>query len=667
MTELIDPAAVQPRINDQPGPAATMPFRSPLLDDTAPLQRVAAPAHPGLRSHSEWFQEAGRVLARPRRSRRPAAVVALHLVERDRIESRFGRRGLDELIGQVAWMVDGELTDADRMGSDGRGGLVVLLWNTAPSQVQERLERMMRRLARRELAVYDELVRITPVIGWTSAVDGPSGQRRDLVSMAGRAGDAADAAAQQMDLVPRRWSSALSTPPHDDGARKKNTQLRTATQVLATFAIGIGLPLCLLVGAHLLGIDLAMPAYYAVMAALVFTATIIWMENFRALDPPRPPERPAAAYPRASVVIPAYLPNEAATIMETLRYVLAQDYPGQLQVILAYNTPRPMPVEEELAALTAVDKRLVVMRVPFSTSKAQNVNAALQVVNGEFTAIFDADHHPRRDALTRAWRWLSHGADVVQGHCVVRNGRASLVARTVAVEFESIYAVSHPGRASLHGFGVFGGSNGYWRTSVLHETRMRAEMLTEDIDSSIRLILHGHTVVNDPGLLSYELAPATFGALWHQRIRWAQGWFQVARRHLEAGLRSDNLSMRNHFGMAFLLGWREVYPWISLLILPVLAFMAWRAGGVANLDFLVPSLVLASIYTFAIGPAQALFAWRLAAPEVRRHRHWFVAYLLLAPAYTELRNTIARVAQFKELTGERRWVITPRPTAPGNP
>ena len=31
----------------------------------------------------------------------------------------------------------------------------------------------------------------------------------------------------------------------------------------------------------------------------------------------------------------------------------------------------------------------------------------------------------------------------------------------------------------------------------------------------------------------------------------------------------------------------------------------------------------------------------------------------------ELRNIIARVAQLKELTGERRWVITPRPqTAP---
>lgn len=318
-------------------------------------------------------------------------------------------------------------------------------------------------------------------------------------------------------------------------------------------------------------------------------------------------------------------------------------------------------MEAEIADIARADPRLVVMEVPYSTSKAQNVNAALQVVTGEFTGIFDADHHPRRDSFTRAWRWISHGTDVVQGHCVIRNGRSSLVARTVAVEFESIYAVSHPGRADLHGFGLFGGSNGFWRTGVLHKIRMQGEMLTEDIDSSIRLVLAGLACVSDPGLLSYELAPATLAALWNQRMRWAQGWFQVSRRHLGAALRSPNLTVRNKVGMAFLLGWREIYPWLSLLVVPVIGYLAWRAGGIGHLDFLVPSLLLATVYTLAVGPGQTLFAWRLAAPEVRRHGRWFVGYLLVASIfYTEFRNVIGRVAHLKELTGERRWVITPR-------
>ncbi|MFP5022791.1 glycosyltransferase [Pseudonocardia phyllosphaerae] len=650
----------------------------------------AAVSHPALDDTAAWDRYADRVLDARHRSRRAPVVATLQIVERRRIADRLGHRGVDELLAQLAWLVDGDLEPDDRLGPDGHGGLRLLLRHTSPHQVARRLDRIVSRLTRREFHVGGEPVRVTPVVGWTTADDGvgeadedvsddaaDTATERDekarrLERMSTRAREAADAAAAQLDLVPRRWTPELAPAAAEAEPKgflgflrtpKFLESLRTPVQVLATFVLGIGLPLAVLVGALQFGIDLGTPAYFFVVASLVFTATTIWVEGFRALSPDTPPEAPAGPYPAAVAIIPAYLPNEAATIMETVRHFQRQDYPGELSIVVAYNTPRRLPVEAELAAAAADDPRLTVIDVPFSTSKAQNVNAALQVADGEITGIFDADHQPRRDAFTRAWRWISHGADVVQGHCVVRNGSASMVARTVAVEFESIYAVSHPGRASLHGFGLFGGSNGFWRTSVLHATRMRAEMLTEDIDSSIRAVLDGRKCVYDPGLLSYELAPATLSALWHQRIRWAQGWFQVSRRHLDAAVRSPRLSARNKIGMAFLLGWRELYPWIALMIIPVVAFQAWKAGGVTNLDFLVPSLLLATIYTTAVGPGQTLFAWRLAAPEVKKHPRWFLGYLFVASlGYSELRNVIARVAQLKELTGERRWVITPRDT-----
>jgi hypothetical protein len=88
--------------------------------------------------------------------------------------------------------------------------------------------------------------------------------------------------------------------------------------------------------------------------------------------------------------------------------------------------------------------------------------------------------------------------------------------------------VSLPIRARLHDFGIFGGSNGYWKARLLHETRMYAFMPTEDIDSSLRALLDGHRIASDPFLVSRELAPVTVRALWNQRMRWAQGWFQVS-------------------------------------------------------------------------------------------------------------------------------------------
>jgi hypothetical protein len=160
-----------------------------------------------------------------------------------------------------------------------------------------------------------------------------------------------------------------------------------------------------------------------------------------------------------------------------------------------YVTPQAQETEALLQEIAREDRRFKVVRVDGSESKAQNVNAALSEATGEFIGIFDADHHPDPHCFRRAWRWLASGYDVVQGHCMVRNGDETWVSRMVAVEFEAIYAVSHPGRARLHDFGIFGGSNGYWKARLLHETRMHASMLTEDIDSSMRVVEAGITTL----------------------------------------------------------------------------------------------------------------------------------------------------------------------------
>jgi cellulose synthase/poly-beta-1,6-N-acetylglucosamine synthase-like glycosyltransferase len=435
---------------------------------------------------------------------------------------------------------------------------------------------------------------------------------------------------------------------------------------VATLVLGVVAPFLGYQLLDRLGWDVSGVAYLVVVAALLVTAVSIWVEGFLALAPELPPERIGAPYPAASAVIAAYLPNEAATVVETVEAFLRVDYPGPLQVVLAYNTPQDLPVEAALHRLAQEHPRFLPLRVEASTSKAQNLNAALAHVTGEFVGVFDADHLPEPDAFRRAWRWLSNGTDVVQGHAVVRNGAESAVARTVAVEFEAIYGVSHPGRARLHGFGLFGGSNGFWRTDLLRSTRMRAAMLTEDIDSSMRVVEEGYRVASDPALVSRELAPTTWRALWHQRMRWAQGWFQVSLRHVGPVLRSRHLSVRQKSGALFLLGWREAYPWLSLQILPILAFEITRAGGASRLGWLIPLLVLSTLFTLSVGPGQVVFAYLNAHPSIRRHRRWFWAYLLIASVfYTEFKNVIARVAQVKELTGDRAWRVTPRVASAG--
>lgn len=614
-------------------------------------------------------RELEREIHRWAESRRPFGVAVLRFAERSTIADRFGRQAGVDVLGLAAQVAQRAAAPLDlaglmptRLGEDG-GGLVLLMPETEPVDVGERLSAVNSALAVTPFAVRDETVHMTPVTGWVSSADLRPGDHAERLLR--RAGLAASAAEARLDLVPLRWTPDLEHQgPRRRGARVMGW-LSTPAQILLTFVVGVVVPFFAYLGLYRVSIDVSAALYVMIAVSLLVTAALIWVEGFLALGSGPPPREPGAPYPPASAIIAAYLPNEAATVMESVEKFLALDYPGDLQVVLAYNTPRPMPVEDLLAELARRDHRFVPLRVDGSSSKAQNVNAALAVINGQFTGVFDADHHPHPESFGRAWRWLSNGYDVVQGHCVVRNGEASWVARTVAVEFEAIYAVSHPGRARLHGFGIFGGSNGYWRTEVLRQARMQGTMLTEDIDSSMRALMRGRRIASDPNLLSRELAPTTVAAVWHQRMRWAQGWFQVSKRHLLEGWRSRQLTARNKLGLFFLLAWRELYPWLSLQMIPLIAFLAWREGGVTRLDWLVPAALLTMLFTLSVGPGQAVFAYRLCAEELKDRPRWFLAYLLIASlAYTEFKNVIARVAQIKELAGDRRWVVTPRTAGP---
>ena len=487
-------------------------------------------------------------------------------------------------------------------------------------------------------------------VGWARIT-----RKQDARQAEEHAAAAADESVRQRDLQPRQLGAHVNT-------RNPVVNLWTGgRQVLAATVGTVVVPFLLMVGLYFINIDVSGPLYWCLVAALGITAATIWAECSNALDPPKLPDAPDQPAPRATAVIAAYLPNEADTIVETVHRFLAQGYSGGLQIVLAYNTPVALDVEQELRGLERDHEELTVLKVPDSTSKAQNVNAALRVAEGEFVGIFDADHHPAAGSFDRAWRWIADGVDVVQGHCVIRNGEDSALAKLVAVEFEQIYAVAHPGRASVYGFGIFGGSNGYWRASALERIRLRGSFLTEDIEASMRVLEAGGRIVNDPGLVSHELAPSTPKALWNQRMRWAQGWFQVSCRHLVSTLRSPSLDLRQKVGVVYLLGWREVYPWIAMSAWPLLGFLAWRDGG---LDLGSPMFLLLTLFVTVSGPLQTLAAWRLAAPDMRRHPRWFlaaaVANLLF---YTEAKNLVNRVAHLKQLRGEHQWVVTPRTAA----
>jgi DNA-binding response OmpR family regulator/cellulose synthase/poly-beta-1,6-N-acetylglucosamine synthase-like glycosyltransferase len=633
--------------------------RSKIERPPVPTNQLAHDIQTGFLSQSHFADEAKREISRAARGGAAGCLAYLSFAELEHLRDRLGLRVEAEIAKQVANLMVENARPLDIIGRDQEGFFALLLAETNPERGRRWLKSLAQRIMSHTFTAAHMHLHLTPVIGYACFPETDSFEKLRDQAVA-----ALDHSALQLDLVPKLYDPKME--PHDKHLASKwpldfRKFFGTPFQVLLTMLIGLVIPYYVYSWFGSIGHDIAFFVYIIIVAALLVTAFLIWVEGYIALELVSPPETPGVPYPPASAIIAAYLPNEAATIVETIEAFLQIDYPAPLQIILAYNAPTDLPIEEILREIAKQEPRFTLLRVEGSTSKAQNVNMALAEVRGEFVGVFDADHHPSPLNFMRAWRWLSNGYDVVQGHCLVRNGDDTWVTRLIAVEFEAIYSVSHPGRARLYDFGIFGGSNGYWKTELLRRTRLHGFMLTEDIDSSIRVIEGGHKIAVDPILISRELAPHTLTALWRQRMRWAQGWYQVSLKHLWDTLRSPHLSLRQKSGLFWLLGWREIYPWLSIQIFPLIAYWSVKYGGLNELNWLIPIFVLTTLFTFSVAPGQTLFAYLLGAPEIRKHKKWFWVYLIVSIFfYTEFKNTIGRVAQLKEIMGERQWRITPR-------
>jgi cellulose synthase/poly-beta-1,6-N-acetylglucosamine synthase-like glycosyltransferase len=367
---------------------------------------------------------------------------------------------------------------------------------------------------------------------------------------------------------------------------------------------------------------------------------------------------PRSALPRCSFLVAAYLPNEQEIILDTIEHLLYRvKRPSRgLEVILAYNTPVDLPIETELRRLAQKNPELRLLRVEGSRSKAENLNAALEIVTGEIACILDADHHPAPDCLIRAWRWISQGYDVVQGRNIVRNHDQNLLTQNIAIEFEMLYGVCHPAKSFLMDSSIFGGSNGYWRTSVLKKIRFNPLMLTEDIDASMRTLLNGYQILHDRSIVTTELAPSDLHSFWFQRKRWSQGWLEVSLKYQRRVWRSDKFSLWQKIYWTYLLYYCEFYSLVAIQIIPI-TLSGWLYHGLtpapAN-QYLWFSTFLA---VFS-GLYQTLVTAKVAAAQYPSF--YFIQHSVFIFFYVTLKNSIAIVGLYDHLKGNNNWLITPR-------
>ncbi len=459
-------------------------------------------------------------------------------------------------------------------------------------------------------------------------------------------------------------------------------------KLVFTHILVLGLPTilyyCLLVnGGNLVALRWLIPILYVVTSIVVISEALATLIAYRSVrrrpqygllqqwlgrhqPPPRLTQTPAAPVsvvqlPRCSMIVAAYLPNEQDIICDTLESILVtMDRPAAgFELILAYNRPVRLAIEDDLEALAQKYPELVLLNVEGSRSKAENVNAALRIVTGEVTGILDADDRPNPDCFERAWRWLQTGQyAAVQGRNVIRNYGDNFLTRLIGVEFECIYGVSHPAKSLLVDTGLFCGSNGYWRTNVLRRIRFSHHMLTEDIDATFRAMLRGLKVMHDPAITTTELAPVTLQAFWSQRKRWAQGWIEVAIKHQMPLLRSRRLDGFQKAYWTMLLVYSAAFHFIALQVFPM--FLGLTLSQLEAPASVQEYVWFTTVLTLLSGPIQTVVAWRVRSRMTQQSWRDYLLYCLVVPFYCIFKNVISTIAVYDHFVGDREWVVTSR-------
>ncbi|OFZ09924.1 MAG: hypothetical protein A3D92_21500 [Bacteroidetes bacterium RIFCSPHIGHO2_02_FULL_44_7] len=230
---------------------------------------------------------------------------------------------------------------------------------------------------------------------------------------------------------------------------------------------------------------------------------------------------------KVTVQLPMY--NELYVADRIIEKVAAFDYPAdkfQIQVLDDSTDETQDVIAKKVAEVAARGINIQhIHRVDRTGYKAGALDAAMDQVEGDFIAIFDADFVPDSDFLQKTMPYFQdEGVGVVQTRWGHINKSYSLLTELQAFGLNGHFAIEQGGRNAAGHFINFNGTGGIWRKKCIEDAGgWEHDTLTEDLDLSYRAQIKGWRFKYLEHVIAPAELPITMSALKSQQHRWMKG------------------------------------------------------------------------------------------------------------------------------------------------
>ena len=273
---------------------------------------------------------------------------------------------------------------------------------------------------------------------------------------------------------------------------------------------------------------------YAICLVLIFfysvlqlSLSVAYAKTRKKRADERTPEMDINKAPSVTIQLPMY--NELYVAERIIESAAEFEYPRdkfEIQVLDDSTDETKDVIAKKVAQILAQGVNIKhIHRIDRTGYKAGALDAAMDKVEGDFIAIFDADFVPEKDFLLKTMPYFQNDSiGVVQTRWGHLNKDYSILTELQAFGLNGHFAIEQGGRNSSGHYINFNGTAGIWRKKCIEEAGgWEHDTLTEDLDLSYRAQIKGWKFKYLENVISPAELPITMSALKNQQHRWMKG------------------------------------------------------------------------------------------------------------------------------------------------